>query len=47
MLPQFDLWGEWHWYQRLIELAWLILPAILCYAAMLWIMGFRRQHFIA
>ena len=46
-LPQFDLWGEWHWYQRLIELAWLILPAILCYTAMLWIMGFRRQHFIA
>ena len=47
MLPRFDLWGELYWYQRLLELAWLILPAILCYATMLWIMGFRRHHFIA
>jgi putative peptidoglycan lipid II flippase len=47
MLPQAALWGEWQWYQRLGELLWLILPAILCYALMLWIMGFRRHHFIA
>ncbi len=47
MLPQLTSWTELHWYQRLIELLWLILPAILCYAAMLWIMGFRRHHFIA
>jgi putative peptidoglycan lipid II flippase len=47
MLPQLISWTELHWYQRLIELLWLILPAILCYAAMLWIMGFRRHHFIA
>jgi putative peptidoglycan lipid II flippase len=46
-LPQFDLWGDWRWYQRLIELGWLIGPAILCYAALLWIMGFRRHHFVA
>jgi len=46
-LPRFDLWGELFWYQRLTELLWLILPAILCYAALLWIMGFRRHHFIA
>jgi len=46
-LPRFDLWGELFWYQRLAELLWLILPAILCYAALLWIMGFRRHHFIA
>ena len=47
MLPQITQWSEWRWYQRLAELAWLIGPAILCYAAMLWIMGFRRHHFIA
>jgi putative peptidoglycan lipid II flippase len=46
-LPRFDLWGELPWYQRLTELLWLILPAILCYVALLWIMGFRRHHFIA
>ena len=47
MLPQAAVWGDLRWYSRLIELLWLILPAILCYAAMLWIMGFRRQHFVA
>jgi len=47
MLPQVTLWAEWQWYQRLGELVWLILPAILCYTLMLWIMGFRRHHFIA
>ena len=46
-LPQLTAWTEWRWYQRLAELLSLILPAILCYAAMLWIMGFRRHHFIA
>jgi len=46
-LPQFDLWGGLLWYQRLAELCRLILPAILCYVALLWIMGFRRHHFIA
>jgi len=45
MLPNSWAWSEWFWYQRIIELIWLILPAILCYLAMLWIMGFRRQHF--
>jgi putative peptidoglycan lipid II flippase len=47
MLPNSGMWSEWFWYQRLAELIWLILPAILCYLAMLWIMGFRRQHFSA
>ena len=45
--PAFDAWGDWRWYERLAELMWLIIPAVLCYAIMLWIMGFRRQHFIA
>jgi putative peptidoglycan lipid II flippase len=47
MLPALTSWAELRWYQRLGELLSLILPAILCYAAMLWIMGFRRHHFIA
>ena len=47
MLPAADNWGDWFWHQRLLQLAWLIGPAILCYAAALWIMGFRRQHFLA
>jgi len=47
MAPKLASWIELYWYQRLLELLWLILPAILCYTAMLWIMGFRRHHFIA
>ena len=47
MLPEPSSWGEWQWFQRIGELLWMILPAILCYALMLWIMGFRRHHFIA
>ena len=47
MLPDVELWSEVRWHQRLLELAWLILPAVLCYGGMLWIMGFRRQHIIA
>ncbi len=47
MLPAVDLWGELRWYGRLQELAWLILPAILLYGILLWIMGFRRQHIVA
>ena len=47
MLPPLEHWSEWRWHQRLLELAWLIVPAVLCYGMLLWIMGFRRQHFIA
>ena len=47
MLPAADNWGDWRWHRRLLELAWLIGPAVLCYAAALWIMGFRRQHIVA
>ena len=47
MTPSIEVWSDWRWYRRLGELAWLILPAILCYGILLWIMGFRRQHFIA
>ena len=47
LLPELSLWSDWRWHERLLELALIIGAAILCYATMLWIMGFRRQHFIA
>ena len=47
MLPELDAWSEWRWHGRLLQLSWIILPAILCYGVMLWIMGFRRQHIVA
>ena len=46
LLPAFDLWSDWRWHERLLQLARIILPAVFCYAFMLWIMGFRRQHFV-
>jgi putative peptidoglycan lipid II flippase len=47
MLPAAEGWSGWHWYERLARLCLLILPAILCYAILLWIMGFRRKHIVA
>lgn len=43
--PQVELWSQWHWFERVYQLGWLIVPAILCYVLMLWIMGIRRSHF--
>ncbi len=45
LLPDSNTWANWRWFERVLELGWLILPAILCYGLMLWIMGIRRQHF--
>ena len=45
LLPDSNAWASWQWFERLIELCWLILPAILCYGLILWIMGIRRHHF--
>ena len=45
LTPDSDAWSSWFWHERIFQLSYLIVPAILCYAAMLWIMGFRRQHF--
>jgi len=47
LLPDSNAWANWHWLNRVIELGWLIIPAILCYIFMLWIMGIRRQHFVS
>ena len=44
-LPEASAWGDWRWYQRIYQLAWMILPAIGCYGILLWAMGFRRHHF--
>jgi len=43
--PDIELWSQWRWFERVYQLSILIVPAILCYALMLWIMGFRRDHF--
>jgi putative peptidoglycan lipid II flippase len=40
------LWSSWLWHERLWQLAAAILPAILCYALLLWIMGLRPAHFL-
>ncbi len=45
LLPDDGVWSHWRWFERILELCWLIIPAILCYGFMLWIMGIRRQHF--
>jgi putative peptidoglycan lipid II flippase len=43
--PELELWSQWRWFERVFQLSILIVPAILCYALMLWIMGLRRDHF--
>jgi peptidoglycan biosynthesis protein MviN/MurJ (putative lipid II flippase) len=39
-------WSQWLWAQRLLHLCLLIIPAILCYTLLLWIMGIRRSHLV-
>jgi hypothetical protein len=45
--PEVGDWSQWQWFDRVYQLALLIVSSILCYALMLWIMGFRRDHFAA
>ncbi len=47
MLPDIESWSNWFWFERIQELCLLILPAVLCYGFMLWIMGIRRQHLVS
>jgi len=47
LLPDSQAWMDWQWLERIKQLGQLILPAVLCYVFMLWIMGVRRQHFIS
>ena len=46
LTPNVGAWGNWQWFERTYHLAQIIVPAALCYALMLWIMGFRRNHFV-
>jgi putative peptidoglycan lipid II flippase len=39
-------WSQWIWAQRLQHLTQMIIPAILCYTLLLWIMGIRRSHLV-
>jgi putative peptidoglycan lipid II flippase len=39
-------WSQWPWAQRLLHLSQMIIPAILCYTLLLWIMGIRRSHLV-
>ncbi len=43
--PQIETWSQWLWFERVYQLGWLVVSAILCYALMLWIMGIRRSYF--
>lgn len=37
-------WGQFSWYERILQLMAIIVPAILCYTLLLWIMGVRPRH---
>ena len=43
--PTSDSWAQWLWFDRVYQLALLIVPGFLCYTIMLWIMGLRRNQF--
>ena len=40
-----DDFSDLFWYQRLIELAWLIIPAAIVYLGLLWVTGLRNIHY--
>ncbi len=45
LLAQFiSSWSQLEWYSRIFDLMLLIVPAILCYTLLLWIMGIRPRH---
>lgn len=44
--PAMTDWAQWTWSDRLLELLKLIVPAILFYVLLLWIMGTRRHHLL-
>ncbi len=43
--PTSDSWAQWLWFDRVYQLALLIVPGLLCYTILLWIMGLRRNQF--
>jgi putative peptidoglycan lipid II flippase len=44
LTPHILIWTNWDWTSRLLGLSALIIPAILCYVLLLWIMGIRKTH---
>ena len=44
--PDIAQWSLWGWPDRVLQLILMIIPAILCYTLLLWIMGIRRSHLI-
>ena len=44
LAPPTESWNDWSVWQRVGQLTRLILPAALCYALLLWIIGLRRRH---
>jgi putative peptidoglycan lipid II flippase len=46
LTPPVTDWTPWSWQLRILELAQLIIPAILCYVGLLWIMGIRKTHLV-
>ena len=44
--PEIESWSDWQWFDRVYQLGLLIVSSILCYVLMLWLMGFRRDHFV-
>jgi putative peptidoglycan lipid II flippase len=46
LMPDIEVWSHWQWFERTYHLAQIIVPACLCYLIMLWILGFRRNHFV-
>lgn len=45
-VPDITQWTVSDWSSRIIELVKLIVPAILCYVLLLWIMGIRKAHLV-
>lgn len=44
LVADINLWSGWDWFQRIVELIQLIVPAALFYVLLLWIMGIRKAH---
>lgn len=42
-LPDNSAWTNWQWYERLTELVIIIAQAIVCYIAVLWLLGLRKN----
>lgn len=44
LLPSIDAWANWHWYERVMQLALLVVSGGLCYVVVLIVSGLRLRH---